>query len=604
MSKSLNPGREIGLKITITSIAVVILVFCSLGSLSYLSSERALKENIIKTIMSRAEDNAELVTSEVDALKKNVEGVSFWVGIDGADLEKVKPLLLREAERLGIEEFQISDAGGYARSTNGNFAVVCDNEYYLRARSGETVLMDSVVSRFSVNKDLVCATPIRGIEQNTIGVLIATLNPEYLFHIIENRKVGETGYGFMLNQKGSLIAHPNNKLDIPQLFITEGIEDKAEQEVLNELIKKMTRGEKGYMYYSFAGVEKIVAYTPVRDTGWSLALTVPKDEVFKELSVIKYRFILLTLIASIISAVFFFIILKFISQGRRLEVIQENADENARLLKQSIEQDQIKTEFFANMSHELRTPLNIILGTLQLLDFYLRGDGTFDREKLNLHIANMRQSCRRLIRLVNNIIDTTRIEAGFYEIKTSNQDIVGLVRDVTLLAADFVKGKGMELEFKSDIDEKYILCDAEKIERIILNLLSNAVKFTNPPGYITINLHDKGNTVEIYVKDTGIGIPEDKQQIIFERFRQVDKSFTRRCEGSGIGLSLVKSLVDMHHGKVQVTSELGKGSEFTVELPALQNFNADERDEEINGYTRKNCDLRDQINVEFSDIHL
>jgi signal transduction histidine kinase len=604
MRKTFHSTKEIGLKITITSIILFVLGLSSLGILSYSSSEKALKESIIQSIMKRAADNSDLVSLELKALKKNVEGVGFWLGQNEADWENVKPLLAGEASRLEVERFQVVDMKGFARSTNGNTADLWDRDHFRRALNGETTITNPIVSRLSGGIVLVCATPIIGPKQRIKGVLTAALDPEYLFHMIENRKVGNSGYGFMLNNEGVIIAHPNKKLQMFQLSALDEVKDSVEYNVILDIENSMVRGETGYRYYTFSGVEKIMAYAPIKDTGWSLALTVPTSEVFIDLGIIKQRFFNLTLTAIIISSILLFFIFQYISQTKRNIVIQENADENARLLKNSIEQDQIKTEFFANMSHELRTPVNIILGTLQLLDLHLRSDKEIDKDKLFQRVRNMKQSCRRLIRLVNNIIDTTRIEAGFYEIHPSSNDIVEITREVTLLAADLVKGKGLELQFKSDVSEKYVLCDAGKIERVLLNLLSNAVKFSEQNGRVTINLHDKGESVEISVADTGIGIPEDKLQIIFERFRQVDRSFTRSYEGSGIGLSLVKSLVEMHHGNIYVYSELGKGSRFIVELPTMPNLKADEDTELINVYTRKNNDLRDQVNVELSDINL
>lgn len=129
--------------------------------------------------------------------------------------------------------------------------------------------------------------------------------------------------------------------------------------------------------------------------------------------------------------------------------------------------------------------------------------------------------------------------------------------------AGYVENKGLELVFDTDTEEKIMACDLDMIERIMLNLLSNSVKFTSPGDSIKVNFIDEGDSVKIVVMDTGIGIPEDKQLSIFERFRQVDRSFTRNHEGSGIGLALVNSLVKMHGGRIELSSELGKGSEFT-----------------------------------------
>jgi signal transduction histidine kinase len=158
----------------------------------------------------------------------------------------------------------------------------------------------------------------------------------------------------------------------------------------------------------------------------------------------------------------------------------------------------------------------------------------------------------------------------------------------------------MKLIFDTDVEEKIIACDADKIERILLNLLSNAVKFTDSDGYIEVNVQDKGENISISINDSGIGIPDEKLEVVFERFRQVDSSLTRKREGSGIGLSLVKALVEAHGGRIKVESEIGKGSKFTVELPT--------KILEIEGTaleeTAVTMDMNvERIHIEFSDIY-
>ncbi|HCJ58859.1 MAG TPA: PAS domain-containing sensor histidine kinase, partial [Clostridiaceae bacterium] len=146
-------------------------------------------------------------------------------------------------------------------------------------------------------------------------------------------------------------------------------------------------------------------------------------------------------------------------------------------------------------------------------------------------------------------------------------------------------------------EEKIIKCDPDQMERIMLNLISNAVKFTKPGGKISVKLTDKGSSIFISIKDTGIGIPEDKQGMIFERFRQVNKSLTRDHEGSGIGLSLVKSLVEIHGGTIYLISEPGRGSEFIIELPTNESHESHKKE--------RAAKVRhiERIQVEFSDIY-
>lgn len=142
-------------------------------------------------------------------------------------------------------------------------------------------------------------------------------------------------------------------------------------------------------------------------------------------------------------------------------------------------------------------------------------------------------------------------------------------------------------------------CDPDKIERVILNLLSNAIKYTHDNGNIEVSLKSDTNNVSISVKDSGLGIPQDKLDIIFDRFGQANNLLTRRCEGSGIGLSLVKAIVEMHGGKIKVYSEVGKGTEFIFNIPIKL---LDENDKCINNYDNKDFYV-EKCNIEFSDIY-
>jgi signal transduction histidine kinase len=268
-------------------------------------------------------------------------------------------------------------------------------------------------------------------------------------------------------------------------------------------------------------------------------------------------------------------------------------------LNEAMEYERIRGEFFANISHELRTPLNIIFCTLQMLNSSLSDDRT-DKNRMSKYMRLMKQNCYRLLRLINNIIDITKIDSGYMNMNLSNQDIVQIVENITLSVIPYAEYNGFEVTFDTEMEEKMIACDPDKIERIILNLLSNAFKFSAPRGSIYVNMQQMNDYVIISVKDTGIGIPKEKQKVIFDRFIQVDKSMSRGKEGSGIGLSLAKSFVEMHNGKISIISELNKGSEFIIELPDVTVESSKDAVEYSSTRKMSNTEV---INIEFSDIY-
>jgi PAS domain S-box-containing protein len=289
-----------------------------------------------------------------------------------------------------------------------------------------------------------------------------------------------------------------------------------------------------------------------------------------------------------------------ISERKRIEFLKQKVRQKTLLLNKTIEYNKLRTEFFANISHELRTPLNMILGALQLVNIKDNDCELIKPDiKIKKYMPIIKQNCYRLLRLVDNLIDITKIDAGYLEISLKNDDIVKVVEDIVQSVATYVESKGLQLIFDTDIEEKYMAFDADKIERIMLNLISNAIKFTKTNGQVYVNIYDNQNTIAITVRDTGIGIPLEKHKEVFERFMQVDKSLSRKREGSGIGLSLVKSLVGMHGGKIYLNKEITEGSEFIIELPVKvldeinvcnENFNVAEN-------------YIERIKVEFSDIY-
>jgi PAS domain S-box-containing protein len=290
-------------------------------------------------------------------------------------------------------------------------------------------------------------------------------------------------------------------------------------------------------------------------------------------------------------------ILHDITSEKQVEKLQKDVEKNIELLNETREFNRFITEFFSNISHELKTPLNIIFSAIQLLGVYNEKNIESFIKNKDKYLGIMKQNCYRLMRLINNLLEITRVDSGFLKPQFKNCNIVSVVENITLSVCSFAESKGIGLIFDTDCEEKIMAIDPDKLERIILNLLSNAVKFTQGGGDITVNMIDEGDSIAISVKDTGIGIPEDKLEFIFERFRQVDRTFTRNHEGSGIGLSLVKSFVEMHKGFIGVSSELGEGSEFIIRLPAkiLKEDYIDEN--------HGDDSIIERISIEFSDIY-
>ena len=293
--------------------------------------------------------------------------------------------------------------------------------------------------------------------------------------------------------------------------------------------------------------------------------------------------------------------LKLIEKERKMNIrLQEQAEELKRAKDVAEAANEAKDTFLANISHELRTPLNVLLGATQITKYYLENDEVLDRGKIENKLNTQTQNCYRLIRLVNNLIDITKIDSSNFPLNLSDCNIVEVVETIVTSVVEYAELKNIKIIFDTDVEEVILTCDLDSIERIILNLLSNAIKFTPKDGNVFVNITTINDSVQIRAKDSGIGIPEDEKNMIFERFKQVDNLLTRSNEGSGIGLNLVKSLVEMHDGTIRVNSEYKKGSEFIVEIPIKKMSNDQIRE---NGPNNIFNNVISKIDVEFSDIY-
>jgi signal transduction histidine kinase/ligand-binding sensor domain-containing protein/CheY-like chemotaxis protein/AraC-like DNA-binding protein len=259
------------------------------------------------------------------------------------------------------------------------------------------------------------------------------------------------------------------------------------------------------------------------------------------------------------------------------------------------EVDELKSRFFANISHEFRTPLTLIMGPAKQLM-----EKSNDSES-RLQLVLIRKNAKRLLELVNQLLDLSKLESGNMKLLTVSQNVILLIKAIVLSFTSYAERKKIDLKFITEEENIIAYIDKDKLEKIITNLMSNAFKFTPEGGRIEVTIkcqaelvsasllkpeipkpiqipkqvrddlqsvrNDQSQFVEISIRDTGVGIPKEKLPKIFDRFYQIDGSHTREQEGTGIGLSLTKELVELHKGTIEVESEEGKGTTFTISIP-------------------------------------
>jgi signal transduction histidine kinase len=247
------------------------------------------------------------------------------------------------------------------------------------------------------------------------------------------------------------------------------------------------------------------------------------------------------------------------------------AIQNARLFNEIQEKsaqlevaNKHKSDFLANMSHELRTPLNAIIGFSEVLSERMFGE---INEKQADYLKDIHESGKHLLSLINDILDLSKIEAGRMDLELSTFDLPTALSNAMTLVRERAQRHAIELSLDVDRRLGAFEADERKFKQIVLNLLSNAVKFTPDGGRVDVSAKKYDGHVEVAVRDTGIGIAPEDHAAVFEEFKQVGRDYTKKAEGTGLGLTLTKRFIELHGGSIRLESAPGKGSTFTISLP-------------------------------------
>lgn len=266
------------------------------------------------------------------------------------------------------------------------------------------------------------------------------------------------------------------------------------------------------------------------------------------------------------------------------------------LVKSMDKKIKAQENFLINISHDLRSPVNVILSIIQCVKYLdkVKGDETKRMEYRDI----IRRNGLKMMKLIDNLIDTTKLEGNYYKLNKKNVDIVSLIENTVASIAQYADQKRIQLVFDTNVEECKTTVDPQAIDRIMMNLLSNAIKFSPLEGKILVYVLVSNDIIKISVKDEGPGIDDKDQQLIFNRFAQSNQAKNSEQCGSGIGLDLVNYFAKLHNGQISVKSVTGQGSEFIVNIPIDESEAGGTNGE----FIKKN--KVDQLEVEFSDIYL
>ena len=407
------------------------------------------------------------------------------------------------------------------------------------------------------------------LDRHTINKTIAESCIESPIYSILNYDVGQGSIGgkvinhFIQGQKAASIAlNLLNGYDSKELFIDD---DEA-----NEYL------------FDYKALQKFNIKTSDLPEG-SVIINHPKKLIKEYKNILIASLLLLIGLLSMILVLLWYIVYK-----KRYEKAILNAIHNAE------EASKIKTHFISNISHELKTPINVIMSAIQLINYNTKESPYYSKNKNTLNIID--DNCKRLLRLINNLIDVQKHELDDTKLNLSAVNVVNLIEMLVASVVPYAESKNLNLIFDTNKEDVILKVDSDKLERIMLNLLSNAIKFSKPNGEIRVTLNFE-DCLYISVADNGIGIAKENLNKIFDKFTQLDTSFSRKNEGSGIGLSIVKSFVLLHNGKISVKSELNKGTSFLIELPLTETSNVETEDASYDN-------LSENVKIELSDIYI
>lgn len=416
-----------------------------------------------------------------------------------------------------------------------------------------------------------------------INKMIAELNPNIPVYSILNYSIGTGSIG------GKVIKHFEQGRLAGQIVL-QLLEGKDEEEV--------------YIGYDLAN-KHVFDYNVLKNFNIRISSLPDNSEIINNpLNIIKeYKSVFI-----ITCIMFLTLLLLVVALIKHIQYKNKFEKEIIKAKDKAEEINRLKSYFISNISHELKTPINVILCAAQLLES--KKVDNYNINNKNNTIDIIKDNSYRLIRLINNIIDVEKGELDELTLNLKKDNLVSLIEDIVTSVIPYAKRKELNLIFDTEEEEIIMDMDIEKIERIILNLLSNAIKFSNENGNIYIKIMLNNDDVDIVVEDEGIGISKDDIPYIFDKFIQVDNTFNRKNEGSGIGLAIVKSFIEIHNGKIMVESQVGKGTKFIVKLPKIINNEDTTADSHIykSSFSEKNIidelrSIKCRVKKELSDIY-
>jgi signal transduction histidine kinase len=574
--------------------------------ISYNYSEGAIRDSVRTTLSGATENTGNAINNWMDARKDDIRVISqLNVALESPKEQFKDYIKIFENEHQGVyREFYILDTSGnitfsdIARTGNED-----QKSYFREALRGDIYVSDVYLSDISNTPEIIITSPVRR-NGETVGVLAARVSLENLYRIIEKIDIGKSGEVFIVNQDGDIIFHKNRSR-----ILQENVNN-------NFAVKEVTYEKNGINeYVNYKGEKVLGSYYWLPLYRWGLIAEKNIDEAYIGVLILGKVMVAISLFA-VMGVVFLALVIsgnitrpiKSLEEGAlgllcgnfkpipvtsvneigrlteifnstacelleirnkleaKIELADKDLEEKNKELTCANEElkklDELKSDFLSLVSHELKTPLSSMRISAQHLESGENIDVATRKELLSIIIRNI----DRQTRLINDILDLSKIEAGKTELQLEN---VG-IREIADTSFENIKQiankKNISIILDIPDDLSSVMADREKLIIVLNNLFENALKFTPGGGSITLSATEDSSSIEVSMKDTGIGMEKEKLEKIFDKFYQVDSSSRRKTGGCGLGLSISSGIIRAHDSVIHVESEPGKGSTFSFKL--------------------------------------
>ncbi|MDR2141967.1 MAG: response regulator [Deltaproteobacteria bacterium] len=544
-------------KVFLISVGILVFIIGITVGTSLYFIHRGITETILSDLSVMAKIAERLISSEINLIKArawtavhHLENVpqAKWPAILQAQLEA-------NPEFLAITVFNVD---GRVEAVAGSPLTPPDlvgSQYIQKAKEGLTVIS---TTRSLPTGELVFHICVPLDKERVASVTAPGL---YFSRILARYRIWNSGSVYILDEDGKVLANERTHLVLGEYNGAQDYTDDINVNSLREYTKTMIQGGRGTGRYVLEDQERLGYFTSIEgsNVGWTLGVSAPLSE--SPLNYVDQAVILMTMIFLAVGVLIAWLTAGFVD--RQFNIINEQYKNLAKLSEIASGASEAKTNFLANMSHEMRTPLNAIIGFSELMIYGRSGDEERRESLEKIHLAGL-----TLLGIVNDILDISKIESGRFELIEDEYDLSSVINDT--VTVNLIRIGEKPIEFGLEIDKSIpsrLVGDELRIKQICANILSNAFKYTLE-GHVNMLVTAKveGETVwlSIRVQDTGIGIKPEDLSKLFSAYNQVDPKSNSKIEGAGLGLSITKKMVDMMGGRIEVESEYGQGSTFTV----------------------------------------